>query len=178
MKNLIILLCICATNLAVAQNKGIRDTSTTEQKIYYMYDKIVNQNKSFSAFAVLYSEDPKSSPLGGDCGFIKRNNIVSAFLPVLDTLPKNTISKPIKTQTGWYLFKWTAKRFNSYHLHIIYLRSKPLKKTENNNWVQNMIDHGIDTTNYRHRAVIWDTIAVYNDSLKKFEYKHKPYKKP
>lgn len=70
-------------------------------------DRIYNQLKggaSFDALAKRYSEDPSSKANGGKLT-ISRGQTVGAFDTTAFLLPKNRLSRPVKTTYGWHIIQ-------------------------------------------------------------------------
>lgn len=65
----------------------------------------------FAALARQHSEDPSSSGLGGDMGFVERGVTVEPFERAIFSIPLNTISDPIRTpEFGYHIVRVTERR--------------------------------------------------------------------
>lgn len=85
-----------AGNEAEAQNK-IRDL-----------DARLKRGEDFGMLAQNYSEDPDSTPNGGDMGFIPQSNLEKAspdLRKLVDSLQPGQFSAPVRTQDGYRILK-------------------------------------------------------------------------
>lgn len=65
----------------------------------------------FAALARQHSEDPSSSSLGGEMGWVERGLTVEAFENAIFSVPLNTISNPIRTpEYGYHIVRVTERR--------------------------------------------------------------------
>ena len=86
-----------------------------EEKASHIIEKI-NEGEDFSRLAQEYSEDP-SAKLGGDLGYIQKENLMKEFIDVLSDMNIGDSSMPFWTQQG---------------LHIVKLEDKKSAQTEEN----------------------------------------------
>ncbi len=85
-----------------------QDVNMTEQEasklIVNLYEQL-KSGKDFAQMARQYSLDHVSAAKGGDLGWVTPEELVPAFADVMNALPINVISKPIKTVFGWHLIQ-------------------------------------------------------------------------
>lgn len=85
-----------------------QDVSMTNEEAVKQVNSLYEQLKSGKDFALMakqYSLDPGSASKGGDLGWVVPDELVKPFAEAMQTLPKNTISKPVKSQFGWHLIE-------------------------------------------------------------------------
>jgi parvulin-like peptidyl-prolyl isomerase len=64
----------------------------------------VRGGASFVNFARRYSEDPSGASNGGDMGVVHKGNLHDSFDSVLFSMEDGTISEPLKSRHGFYIF--------------------------------------------------------------------------
>src|SRR5260370_17627238 len=72
----------------------------------------VRRNEAFDMLAQNYSEDPNTSPNGGDMGFVRESDLEKAnpeLRKMVISLPPNGISPIIHTQEGYRILKVITK---------------------------------------------------------------------
>lgn len=77
-------------------------------KIERIKDRL-NTGARFDDMAKLNSEDP-SATRGGDLGWLAPSNTVPEFDEVMNKLPLNTVSAPVRTPFGWHLIEVLERR--------------------------------------------------------------------
>ncbi|MFH2054143.1 MAG: peptidylprolyl isomerase [bacterium] len=80
------------------------DIDRAEQKIRTARDRII-AGEAFSLVAAEVSEDPGSARNGGVLGTFSLDDLSSQFQEVLRDLQPGTVSDPVLTPAGWYVFK-------------------------------------------------------------------------
>ena len=80
---------------------------------------------SFESIAKEYSQDPGSSGVGGDLGYMKRGTLVSEYEEVAFSLDVNEISDPILSPFGYHLIQLLDKKGESLHTRHILRFLKP-----------------------------------------------------
>ena len=89
-----------------------------EQKVIDRLNAIrkdVLEGSSFATKAVLYSQDPGSSPNGGFYKMTRKTPFVKEFKDVAFSLAEGEISEPFKTNFGYHilwLIKLKARKLN------------------------------------------------------------------
>jgi parvulin-like peptidyl-prolyl isomerase len=68
------------------------------------------EEHTFADVAASYSQDPGSKSSGGRIGWVLENSLTNEFSSVIKKLPINKLSKPFKTETGWYVMLKTGER--------------------------------------------------------------------
>jgi peptidyl-prolyl cis-trans isomerase SurA len=90
-----------------------QDVNMTEQEaskqIVNLYEQL-KSGKDFALMAKQYSLDRLSAAQGGDLGWVTPDELVPAFAEVMNVLPVNVISKPIKTSFGWHLIQVLGRK--------------------------------------------------------------------
>lgn len=78
-----------------------------EKKAKEIYNDIASNKITFTEAAKKYSEDPNTKDKGGELGFITQGYLPEEVEKVTFSLPLNQVSKPIKTEEGYYITKVT-----------------------------------------------------------------------
>ncbi len=65
--------------------------------------------KNFQEMAKKYSLDPVSASKGGDLGWVMSEELVPEVAALVNSLPLNTISEPVKSTFGWHLVEVLAR---------------------------------------------------------------------
>lgn len=97
------------------------------------YTERVNKGESeFSTLAILYSEDPASSRMGGELGFMGRAQLVPEYANVAFNLndPKK-VSKIVETEFGYHIIQLIEKRGDRINTRHILLKPKVADKDMN-----------------------------------------------
>lgn len=71
--------------------------------------RLIKEGRDFSDLVKQYSQGAKASE-GGDLGFVPRGQMREEFDSVIFTLKPGEVSSPIKTDTGYYIFKVEEKK--------------------------------------------------------------------
>jgi len=80
----------------------------------------LEKGASFEDIAKEYSQDPGSSGVGGDLGYMKRGTLVSEYEEVAFSLDINEISAPVLSPFGYHLIQLLDKRGERIHTrHIL-----------------------------------------------------------
>lgn len=80
--------------------------------------------KSFSALAILYSEDPQSAARGGELGYTLRGELEKPYANEAFSLTKNSISKIIETRYGFHLIQMIDRNGDLLNTRHILIRPK------------------------------------------------------
>jgi peptidyl-prolyl cis-trans isomerase SurA len=83
----------------------------------------VEQREDFAALARQYSEDPGSSALGGNLGWIEKDMLVPEYEKAMMALKPEEISGPVTTKFGYHLIQLMEVKGDQYHSRHILLRS-------------------------------------------------------
>ncbi|MCW8830781.1 MAG: peptidylprolyl isomerase [Gammaproteobacteria bacterium] len=70
----------------------------------------IEQNEDFSKLAEEYSQDPGSKIKGGELGWADPGTFVTEFEDVMNSLSKNEISDPFRSQFGWHILQVMDRR--------------------------------------------------------------------
>lgn len=88
------------------------DEATTESLAKQKADdifRLIKEGRDFSDLAKQYSQGAKAAE-GGDLDFIPRGQMREEFDKAIFTLKPGEVSSPIKTDTGYYIFKVEEKK--------------------------------------------------------------------
>ncbi len=92
-----------------------------KEKIQNLRDRII-AGEDFSTMAVIYSEDPGSASNGGELGFTKRGELVSAFEAVAYSIKKEEVSEIIETQFGYHILQLIERRGETVNVRHILIK--------------------------------------------------------
>lgn len=84
--------------------------------------KRIEEGRSFSTMAILYSEDPGSNKKGGLYEGIKRGQFVKEFEAIAFNLQPGEVSDPVRTVFGYHIIQLVAKRGEELDLRHILIR--------------------------------------------------------
>ena len=88
------------------------------------FRKRVQNGEDFSFLASLYSEDPGSSKVGGDLGFVKKGKLVPKFESVAFRLQEGELSNVVETKFGFHLIQMVERRGQEFNVRHILLKPK------------------------------------------------------
>ncbi len=106
-------------------SKEVDDYAKT--KLKKIREDIVKGVSSFDDQASIYSEDPGSKDIGGDMGFVKREQLVPAFAAAAFRLQTGQISKIVKSEYGYHIIEMIERQGENAHLRHILI--KPIVTT-------------------------------------------------
>lgn len=89
-------------HILIRTNEAVSE-SDAKTKILQIRDRIL-RGASFAEMAKLYSEDGSNSK-GGDLGWLSKGDTVPEFERVMTSLPRNTLSEPVRSPFGWHLIQ-------------------------------------------------------------------------
>ena len=92
------------------------------RKKLFDYKTRIEKGEDFAKLATEFSEDLGSGKQGGDLGFAKRGQMVSAFEGAVLKLKPNQISDPVESEFGFHLIQMLETRGAEYHARHILLR--------------------------------------------------------
>ena len=72
--------------------------------------KRLDKGDDFATLAEEFSQDPGSKTRGGDLGWAAEGTFVPRFTQVMNSLKKNQISEPFKSQFGWHIIQVLDRR--------------------------------------------------------------------
>jgi peptidyl-prolyl cis-trans isomerase SurA len=101
------------------------------QKLLDLRSQIIN-GKSFSALAILYSEDPGSAPRGGELGFNTRGELAKPYAEAAWSLKQGVVSKIVESEFGFHIIQLIDRKgdmVNSRHILM-----KPKLSAEQTEW--------------------------------------------
>lgn len=82
------------------------------------------EGKSFSALAVLYSEDPGTAPKGGELGYMLRGELEKPYANEAFSLTKNTVSRIVETKYGFHIIQLIDRKGDLINTRHILIRPK------------------------------------------------------
>ena len=94
----------------------VRYPKYTEEAILKTKDKLLDMRKkilegsSFSTMAVLYSQDPGSSKLGGEIGFRSKAELDPEYARIAFTLKEGQVSKIVESEFGYHIIQMIERR--------------------------------------------------------------------
>lgn len=96
-------------------------------------DRVQSGEVSFSTLARLYSEDPGSARVGGDCGFFGRGEMVPEFSAVaFNMTDPNKISKIVETEYGFHILQFVERLGDRVRVrHILRKPRIPMESVNN-----------------------------------------------
>lgn len=95
-------------HILVSPNQITSDKQAFD-KISLARDRIIN-GEDFKDLAIELSDDKSNAAQGGDMGWVDPGTFVPEFSAVMDKLPLNELSEPVKTQFGWHLMEVLGRR--------------------------------------------------------------------
>ncbi len=94
------------------------------KKLNEIRERIVDKGEKFATLAVLYSEDPATSPNGGLMKGASRGNLVSEFASVVFSLEEGEVSDIVQTEYGIHIIKLEKKNGDKVDFRHILLTPK------------------------------------------------------
>jgi len=116
----------------------------------------VENGEDFAFLASLYSDDPGSSKVGGDLGFVKKGKLVPKFESVAFRLQEGELSDVVETKFGFHLIQMVKRRGQQFNIrHILIKPSISSNAIEN---AKNQLDSIIqfmarDTLSFEQLAI-------------------------
>jgi len=101
------------------------------QRLLDLRSQIIN-GKSFSALAILYSEDPGSAPRGGELGYNTRGELAKPYAEAAWSLKQGVVSKIVESEFGFHIIQLIDRKgdmVNSRHILM-----KPKLSAEQTEW--------------------------------------------
>jgi peptidyl-prolyl cis-trans isomerase SurA len=93
------------------------------QKLLELRSRIL-AGESFSALAILYSDDLESAKQGGEIGFVTRGEVEKEYADAAFSLNKNTVSKIVETKIGYHIIQLIDRKGEMVNTRHILIRSK------------------------------------------------------
>ena len=101
------------------------ESKLSEFNLIVQLKEQIQNGASFEGIAKEYSQDPGSSGVGGDLGYMKRGTLVSEYEEVAFSLNVNEISDPVLSPFGYHLIQLLDKKGESIHTRHILRFLKP-----------------------------------------------------
>jgi peptidyl-prolyl cis-trans isomerase SurA len=96
------------------------------------YRERILSGDDFSTLAVLYSDDPGSSPQGGELGFVSRTDLVPEFASAAFNLQNpDDVSRVVETEFGYHILQLIEKKGNLVNVRHILVTPKTDRESEN-----------------------------------------------
>ena len=116
------------------------------REIEVLRNKIIDGFLSFEDVAKESSEDPGSSSLGGDLGYMKRGTLVPEYEEVAFSLEINEISKPVLTDFGYHIIQLLDRKGEKIHTrHILrFLKASKKDKETILNKIRNIYNSSVN----------------------------------
>lgn len=110
---------------------SIDEKLAVKDQLYQIRKRILEGESSFSAMAVLYSEDPGSARKGGELGFTGRGEWAPEFESVAFNLRDGEISEVVETQFGFHIIQMIERRDDYVNCrHILMTAKVPVEALE------------------------------------------------
>jgi peptidyl-prolyl cis-trans isomerase SurA len=93
------------------------------EKLLSLRERIVN-GENFATLAVLYSEDPSSSPRGGDIGWAAKSDLDPAYSKAAFALKNGQVSKIVESSFGYHIIQLLERTDDRIHTRHILMRPK------------------------------------------------------
>jgi peptidyl-prolyl cis-trans isomerase SurA len=101
--------------------KNWNETMERAQNIY----KVMQEGQSFETLALRFSDDRLTAEMGGDLGYVTRNDLPDEIADVVFTMEPGDISAPLKGDFGYHIFKCDAKEEKATRLKHILVSVRP-----------------------------------------------------
>lgn len=110
---------------------SIDEKLAVKDQLYQIRKRILEGESSFSAMAVLYSEDPGSARKGGELGFTGRGEFAPEFETAAFNLRDGEISEVVETQFGFHIIQLIERRDDYVNCrHILMTAKVPVEALE------------------------------------------------
>jgi peptidyl-prolyl cis-trans isomerase SurA len=103
--------------------KNEDNKAEARQKLLDLRSQIL-AGKSFNVLAVLNSDDEGSAKLGGEIGYMARNELEKEYSEAAFSLTKNTVSKIIETKYGYHIIQLIDRKGEMVNTRHILIRPK------------------------------------------------------
>jgi peptidyl-prolyl cis-trans isomerase SurA len=108
---------------------GEENKLAARQKLLELRSRIL-AGESFSALAILYSEDLESAKQGGEIGYVTRGQVEKEYADAAFSLNKNTVSKIVETKVGFHIIQMIDRMGDMVNTRHILIRSKVTPEDE------------------------------------------------
>lgn len=126
------------------------------------FKRRVEGGESFSALAILYSEDPGSARNGGEMDYVGRAMLDPAFATEAFNLKVNQVSKVVKSEFGYHIIQLMDRKGEKIKCRHILIRPKidPAELTRAKERIDSIADY------IRKGTMSWDQAAYMYSSDK------------
>ncbi len=114
--------------IAVPKDASAEEVNALREQIYKIAVETQGE-MSFAEAARMYSQDAKTRDSGGDLGYVAEGSMMPELERVVKKLEIGQVSQPVRSETGWHVFKLEnvrsarkmlfAKRFEEERLNLI-----------------------------------------------------------
>lgn len=117
--------------IAVYPKVSDKERDRCKRVINEYRDRVINGD-DFSTLAVLYSDDPGSSPSGGELGFVSRTDLVPEFAAAAFNLKStDDVSRVVETEFGYHILQLIERRGNLVNVRHILVTPRTGRSSEN-----------------------------------------------
>ena len=88
------------------------------------FKKRIENGEDFAFLASLYSDDPGSSKVGGDLGFVSKGKLVPQFESVAFRLQEGELSEVVETKYGFHLIQMVERLGQQFNIRHILIKPK------------------------------------------------------
>ncbi len=96
----------------------------TQERAQSVYEAILG-GQNFETLALRFSDDRVTADMGGDLGYVTRNDLPDEIANVVFALEPGDVSPPLKGDFGYHIFKCEAKEGNASRLKHILVSVRP-----------------------------------------------------
>ncbi|MCF8231766.1 MAG: peptidylprolyl isomerase [Bacteroidales bacterium] len=137
-----------------------KELNKTRKRLKELKQRI-EDGKSFSTLAVLYSQDDETAKNGGELGFYSRGELNPEFAAVAYNLEKGEVSDIVRDKDGFHLIQLIERRGELINVRHILLKPKP--STQNIQEAQNKLD-SIATLVRKNKMSFSEAAKKFSDS--------------
>lgn len=101
-----------------------KDIDEVKQRLLKIKNEVLNEGALFETKAILYSEDPGSSPKGGELGMMSRSELVPEFATAAFALKKDSISDVVKSDFGYHIIQLIDRKGERINVRHILMKPK------------------------------------------------------
>ena len=114
---------IYLSQLVIFPKVGETEKELITNKLMSLKKRIKN-GEDFAFLASLYSDDPGSSKVGGDLGFVSKGKLVPEFESVAFRLQEGELSEVVETKYGFHLIQMVERLGQQFNIRHILIKPK------------------------------------------------------
>ena len=137
-----------------------KELQKTRERLKELKQRI-EEGKSFSTLAVLYSQDEETAKNGGELGFYSRGELNPKFAAVAYNLEEGEVSDIVRDKDGFHLIQLIERRGELINVRHILLKPEP--STENIQQAQSKLD-SISTLIRKNEIAFSEAAKKFSDS--------------